>query len=39
MESPQTVSVEKKEIFPVNNAVSMSIAPYSAGVLTLTKGF
>jgi hypothetical protein len=39
MESPHAVSVEKKEISPVNNAVSMSIAPYSAGVLSLTKGF
>lgn len=39
MESPHAVSVEKKEISPVNNTVSIGIAPYSAGVLILTKGF
>jgi hypothetical protein len=39
MESPHAVSVEKKEINPANDVVSMSIEPYSAGVLTLTKGF
>ncbi len=39
MESPNAVSVEKKEIVPVNNAVNMTVAPLSAGVLTLKKGF
>jgi alpha-N-arabinofuranosidase len=39
MESPHAVSVEKKEINPVNNAVTLTVAPLSAGVLTLTKGF
>jgi alpha-N-arabinofuranosidase len=39
MESPHAVSVEKKEISPVNKTVSIGIAPYSAGVLILTKGF
>ena len=39
MESPHAVSVEKKEITPVSNGISMIVAPLSAGVLTLTKGF
>jgi alpha-N-arabinofuranosidase len=39
MESPHTVAVEKKEIVPINNEVTMSVVPLSAGVLTLTKGF
>jgi alpha-L-arabinofuranosidase len=39
MESPNAVSVEKKEITPANNIVSMTVTPFSAGVLTLTKGF
>jgi alpha-N-arabinofuranosidase len=39
MESPNVVSVEKKEITPVSNGVSMTLAPLSAGVLTLAKGF
>jgi alpha-N-arabinofuranosidase len=39
MESPNAVSVEKKEITPANNAVSLSIEPFSAGVLILAKGF
>jgi alpha-N-arabinofuranosidase len=39
MESPNAVAVEKKEIVPANNAVNMTVAPLSAGVLTLTKGF
>lgn len=39
MESPNAVSVEKKEITPANNAVSLTVTPFSAGVLTLTKGF
>ena len=39
MESPNAVSVEKKEITPANNVVSLTVTPFSAGVLTLTKGF
>lgn len=39
IESPNAVAVEKKEIVPANNAVNMTVAPLSAGVLTLTKGF
>jgi alpha-N-arabinofuranosidase len=39
MESPNAISVEKKEITPVNNTVTLTVAPFSAGVLTLTKGF
>jgi alpha-L-arabinofuranosidase len=39
MESPNAVAVEKKEIIPANNVVNMTVAPFSAGVLTLTKGF
>ena len=36
MESPNAVSVEKKEITPANNAVNLTVTPFSAGVLTLT---
>lgn len=39
MESPHAVSVEKKKITPVDNTVTLTIAPFSAGVLNLTKGF
>jgi alpha-L-arabinofuranosidase len=39
MESPNAVSVEKKEITPVNNRITMTVTPFSAGVLTLVKGF
>jgi alpha-N-arabinofuranosidase len=39
MESPNAVSVEKKEITTTNNAVNLTVTPFSAGVLTLTKGF
>lgn len=39
MQSPNTVSVERKEITPSQNAVTLKVVPYSAGVLTLTKGF
>ena len=39
MESPHAVTVEKKEITPVNNRVTIAVAPFSAGVLTLVKGF
>jgi alpha-N-arabinofuranosidase len=39
MESPNAVSVEKKEITPVNNTVTLNVAPLSVGILTVTKGF
>jgi alpha-N-arabinofuranosidase len=39
MESPNAVSVEKKEITTANNTVNLTVTPFSAGVLTLTKGF
>jgi alpha-N-arabinofuranosidase len=39
MESPHAVAVENKEIVPVNDEVTMTVVPLSAGVLTLTKGF
>ena len=39
MDSPHAVSVEKKEIIPVNDAVTMNIVPLSVGVLKLIKGF
>jgi alpha-N-arabinofuranosidase len=39
MQSPNAVAVEKKEITPVNNTVTLTVAPLSAGVLTLKKGF
>lgn len=38
LEQPNLVSVEKKEISTTGNGVNMTIAPLSAGVLTLTKG-
>jgi alpha-N-arabinofuranosidase len=39
MESPHVVSVEKKDIPTENGAVTLTVVPLSAGVLTLTKGF
>jgi alpha-L-arabinofuranosidase len=39
MESPNAVSVQKREITPDDNAVSMTVSPLSVGVLILTKGF
>ena len=39
MESPNAVSVEKKKIVPAGNTVLLTVAPISAGVLTLSKGF
>jgi alpha-N-arabinofuranosidase len=39
MTAPHTVSVENKKISAVNHDVSLAVAPLSAGVLTLTKGF
>jgi len=39
MESPHAVSVEKKEIVPSGNRVTLAIEPISAGVLRLSKGF
>ena len=38
MAFPNAVKVEKKEITPINNTVTISVAPLSAGVLNLTKG-
>jgi alpha-L-arabinofuranosidase len=37
MESPNAVKVEKKQIAPANNAVTISVAPLSAGVIRLIK--
>jgi len=39
MEAPNAVKVERKEITPVQNSVTLNVVPYSAGVITLTKGF
>ena len=39
MESPHAVSVEKKVVTPVSNTVTLTVVPYSAGVLKLGKGF
>ncbi len=39
MDSPNAVSVEKKEVSVSDNTVSLDIAPLSVGVLRLTKGF
>lgn len=38
MESPNAVKVEKKEITPANNVLNMTVAPLSAGVITLKIG-
>ena len=37
MESPHAVSVEKKEITPVQNGVTLNVVPYSAGVINSDK--
>lgn len=39
MESPETVKNESIVITPANNSVTMAVVPYSAGVLSLTRGF
>ena len=39
MGSPDAVSVENKGIAPSNGSVTLSVAPLSAGVLTLVRGF
>jgi len=39
MEEPDAVSVEKEEITPSGNSVTLTVVPYSAGVLRLAKGF
>lgn len=39
VEVPNAVSVKKMDVIPVNNTVPLKVAPLSAGVLTLTKGF
>ncbi len=39
MEEPDAVSVEKEEITPSGNSVTLMVVPYSAGVLRLAKGF
>ena len=37
MEAPNAVKVETKEVAPSNNSITLTVAPLSAGVLTLTK--
>lgn len=39
MESPNTVAVKKMDVVPANNSVTLTVAPLSAGILTLSKGF
>jgi alpha-L-arabinofuranosidase len=39
MVSPNNVAVEKKDVAPVGNSVVLNVAPFSAGVLSLRKGF
>jgi alpha-N-arabinofuranosidase len=39
MEEPDAVKVETRNVTPVNDSVTLTVVPYSVGVLKLEKGF